>query len=273
MNNLSIVVPVFNEEDNVIQLAQEMELAFQWVDFQWEVIWVDDRSDDKTAENLHAYTLKNPHHKLIRMPERRGQSAAVLSGIRCTRYPLIGTLDGDGQNSPYDLLILKKLLEDTDIYFAQGYRMKRQDSVLRRLSTGVANGFRSWVLKDGFVDVGCAVRVFQRHVVDGLPGFKGWHRFLPVMVHFLHYDKILEHPVSHRERRSGNSKYGVWNRLWVGIYDLIGMLWFKQRMIKLLTQGEVECKTSFMELVSQAKLSLPEEYLSSGLPVSEPVNP
>ena len=272
MQNLSVIIPIYNEEENVLTLAKEIEDTFRQVKFNWEVIWVDDYSSDSTADYLHSLPAINKRHRIVLLPTRCGQSAAVLNGIQVAKFPLIGTLDGDGQNSPFDLLSLKRLLEETDVYLAQGVRMKRQDAPIRLFSTGLANSFRRFVLKDHFNDVGCAVRVFQKEIISGLPAFSGWHRFFPVMVSYIHPDKVLEHPVSHRERIAGTSKYGVWNRLWVGLFDLVGMLWFKRRKVKIFTSGEVQWKNSSTPSVSLDKYFLPEEFLSNGLLVSEQMN-
>lgn len=272
MNNLSIVIPVFNEQDNVIKLAQEIDRAFRNATYSWEVIWVDDDSEDFTVDILNSHVTKKLNHKILRMPSRSGQSASVLNGINHSKHDLIATLDGDGQNSPYDLISLKIVLEETDYLLIQGVRVERHDSNMRLFSTGLANGFRRTVLGDEFNDVGCAVRIFRKEIVKGLPAFKGWHRFLPVMISYLHPGKVLEYPVSHRERIAGKSKYGVLNRLWVGLFDLIGMLWFKKRMIKIYTSGEMDWKSTSMPSALQDKSFSQAGFLFNGLPANEQMN-
>jgi dolichol-phosphate mannosyltransferase len=272
MNGLSIIIPVFNEQENVTYLAEEIEHTFKHVDFNWEVIWVDDFSDDLTKTSLQKYATEKKRHRIISLPQRSGQSAAVLNGVQISNYSLIGTLDGDGQNSPADLITLKELLKDTNSYLAQGFRVNRQDDSVRKFSTELANGFRRKVLKDNFNDVGCAVRVFKKEILVGLPAFKGWHRFFPVIISFLHPHKVVEHPVSHRKRWAGDSKYGVWNRLWVGLYDLVGMLWFKNRMITIYTAGEDQWKNSSTELGSLDRSSSPVAFFSSGLQAREQIS-
>jgi dolichol-phosphate mannosyltransferase len=272
MNHLSVVIPVYNEQENVAHLAEEIERTFKNVDFKWEVIWVDDFSSDLTVYLLQTYALEKSNHKIIMLPERCGQSAAVLNGIKNCSYSLIGTLDGDGQNCPADLLILKKILEESNVVLVQGFRKSRKDVPLRLVSTNLANIIRRKVLNDHLKDVGCAVRIFQKDSLTGLPAFRGWHRFFPVLISKLDAKKVLEHPVSHRERWGGTSKYGVWNRLWVGLFDLIGMVWFQKRKIKLYTSGEVQWKNSSMVLDSQDNFFLPEEFLSSGLQVKGRMN-
>lgn len=272
MENFSIVIPVYNEQDNVRALADEITETFRAVYFDWEVIWVDDCSDDETLDVLISYGQMNPKHKVLHLPRRSGQSAAVINGIQVSSFDLIGTLDGDGQNAPYDLIVLKRLLEKTESDLTQGYRIKREDKKHRIISTKLANHFRSKVLGDSFKDVGCAVRVFRKHVIDGLPSFKGWHRFLPVMLSFSRSLKVLEHPVSHRERKGGVSKYGISNRLWVGLFDLVGMIWFKHRMIKVFREGEIEWKDTFTPLALLVNSSSPDGFSSSGLQARRPIN-
>ena len=268
MNNLSIIIPIYNEQDNVVKLAREIESAFRWVSYDWEVIWVDDCSEDKTIEKLQEFTQYHNRHKIVHLPRRGGQSSAVLNGIKLSSFDLIGTIDGDGQNSPYDLLNLKRLLEETDLILAQGVRVKRKDSKIKLFSTGIANSFRRFVLGDSFNDVGCAVRVFKKEIVLYLPAFKGWHRFLPVMISFMHPDKVQEHPVSHRERINGESKYGIMNRLWVGLFDLVGMFWLKRRMTRIFSIGAVEWKNSSMPSALPDKHFSQEGYSYNGLPAN-----
>lgn len=264
MTPISIVIPVHNEDKNVEDLAEEINIYFQKQHFEWEVIWVNDCSTDETQNVLENIASMNPHHKIVNLTSRNGQSSAVLTGIHFSNYSVIGTLDGDGQNSPRDLLMLKQLLEDTGILLAQGVRIDRHDSKVRRISTKLANFVRNNVLNIHLNDVGCAVRVFRKDALIGLPSFKGWHRFLPVMLSIIHPDKVLEFPVSHRERRTGTTKYGINNRLWVGLFDLVGMLWFKKRVVKFTCKEEVQWKNSFTQLGSQVNSFSPVESLHSG---------
>lgn len=233
MENLSIIIPVFNEAENVIKLAEEINSAFSAENFLWEVIWVNDKSTDETRVHLEKFIQKNPQHKLINLAHQSGQSAAVLIGIHHGQYNLIATLDGDGQNAPSDLINLKILLERHDLWLAQGVRVKRKDNGIRKLSTKIANKVRNFILGIELHDVGCAVRVFHKRALVGFPAFKGWHRFLPVMISISAKDKIRELPVSHRPRTAGVSKYGIMNRLWVGIYDIFGVLWLKNRGVSI----------------------------------------
>lgn len=233
MTSLSIIIPVFNEAGNILNLADEINETFSGVNYDWEVIWVNDCSFDGTHFILSDLSKKCPRHSSIHLSKQSGQSAALLIGIHRSKHKLIATLDGDGQNSPQDLLELKKQLELHDLWLAQGVRVNRMDAGMRKISTKIANIVRNSILGIELNDVGCAVRVFHKDALIGFPAFKGWHRFLPVMVSFTSTEKVRELPVRHRPRISGYSKYGVMNRLWVGIYDIFGILWLKNRGLPL----------------------------------------
>lgn len=228
---ISIVVPVFNEEDNVQPLADEVAAAFAGVANDWELVFVDDHSRDRTWEKIREAGRRNSRVRGLRLHRNSGQSAAVWTGIQSTTRPLIATLDGDRQNDPEDLPKLLKELETCD--FACGWRHNRKDTFVRRISSGIARGFRRRALRSDFKDTGCAVRVFKRSVVSCLFGFNGLHRFMPILVEGAGF-KCREVPVNHRPRVAGVSKYGVWNRVWRGLYDLIGVGWYQKRRVNVV---------------------------------------
>jgi len=230
---LSIVVPVYNEEANVLPLAEEVRNAFSDRQLNYELIFVDDGSDDCTWEKIIQARSMDPRVRGLRHQKNGGQSAALWTGILASTAPVIATLDGDLQNEPADLPKLLEAMDGCD--FVCGVRKKRQDDWLRRVSTKVARKARHWVLKVDFCDTGCAVRVFKREVLKGLFPFNGIHRFLPVLVHSTGA-RTKEVPINHRQRIAGVSKYGLHNRLWRGIYDLIAVAWYQRRRI-----GEIPC--------------------------------
>ena len=158
----------------------------------------------------------------------RQKSAALWAGFEASRGRILATLDGDGQNDPADLPILYQRLSAGDVDYINGYRRKRKDRWVRRIASKIANGFRNITTGRTVRDVGCSTRVFKRQCVARLPLFAGMHRFLPNFVAMYGY-RIAEMPVNHRPRVGGNSKYTIGNRLWVGLYDLIGVAWFKRR--------------------------------------------
>jgi glycosyltransferase involved in cell wall biosynthesis len=226
--DVSIVVPVKNEEDSIPQLAEEISAAFDGGDWTWECLWIDDGSTDGTLERLKALHAERPSHHFVSLVRNCGQTAALMTGgsLACGR--IVGTLDGDLQNDPSDLPKLIHVLESTDAHMVNGVRAERRDTALRRISSKVANAFRNRVSGATATDVGCSVRVFYRECLDGVPAFRGAHRFLPTLVAMRGW-RLAEVPVRHRERAHGTTSYGVHSRLWVGIVDTLGVRWLVSR--------------------------------------------
>jgi dolichol-phosphate mannosyltransferase len=225
---ISIVVPVYNEEENVLPLAEEIHEAMRHSERSYELVFVDDSSTDGTWKRIGEAQLQDPRVRGLRHHRNAGQSAAVWTGITHTHSPLIATLDGDRQNDPQDLPRMLPALRDCD--FVCGVRVKREDNWLRRLSTKIARAARRRVLRVDFCDTGCGYRVFRRECLDGVFPFNGVHRFLPVLVH-ANGARTKEIPVRHRARVAGASKYGLHNRLWRGIYDLFAIAWYQKRRL------------------------------------------
>jgi dolichol-phosphate mannosyltransferase len=229
--DVSVVIPVCNEQDNVEPLAREIHAALSGR-YAFETIFVDDGSTDGTAKAvLAAKAAGMPELRLIRHAVRSGQSAAVATGVREARAGWIATLDGDGQNDPADI---PKLLDaarnsgSKKLRLVMGNRTTRRDTWLRRMSSRVANGVRGGMLKDGTPDTGCGIKVFDRAVFMDMPRFNHMHRFMPALFQREGYE-VISVPVNHRERTRGTSKYGLHNRLWVGIVDLFGVMWLIRR--------------------------------------------
>jgi len=222
---------VCNEQDNVLPLAREIHAALQG-SYRFETIFVDDGSTDGTADAVRAARRGGmPEIRLIRHSVRSGQSAAVATGVREARAPWIATLDGDGQNDPGDipkLLHAVRQAASPRLRLVMGNRTTRRDTWLRRLSSRVANGVRGWMLRDGTPDTGCGIKVFDRAVFVDMPRFNHMHRFMPALFQREGYE-VVSVPVNHRERVRGASKYGLHNRLWVGIVDLFGVMWLIRR--------------------------------------------
>lgn len=228
--DLSIVVPVYNEEENVQELAFEVEEALERSGLCWECLWIDDGSTDGTWDRLLevAQGKASGRHRLYGLERNTGQSAALWVGFQRCRGRLIATLDGDGQNDPRDLPHLVALLDRDGYDLVQGYRATRHDSLKRRMASRIANGFRNFFTGKSVRDVGCSTRVFRRECLPYLPPFKGLHRFLPTLVMYQGF-RLTETPVHHRPRRRGIAKYGIFDRLWVGILDLFGVWWLRRR--------------------------------------------
>jgi dolichol-phosphate mannosyltransferase len=227
---LSVVVPVCNEAENVEPLAREIHAALQGREY--EMIFIDDGSTDETAQVLFRLKLELPTLRLLRHSFRSGQSAAVASGVRAARAAWIVTLDGDGQNDPADIPKLLAARDDPahrGVQLVMGNRKaSRRDTAWRRLQSGVANGVRSSLLGDRTPDTGCGIKVFSRELFMELPRFDHMHRFLPAL--FMRQGaRVISVPVGHRPRTRGTSKYGMLNRLWVGIVDIVGVMWLRRR--------------------------------------------
>ena len=230
-----MVVPVCNEAENVGPLAAEIARALAGREF--EILFVDDGSTDGTAEAALASRAGGiPQLRLLRHSFRSGQSAAVCSGVRHARAEWIATLDGDGQNDPADI---PRLIEARgDALLVMGNRAgRRRDTWLRRLQSKVANGVRSSLLGDGTPDTGCGIKLMHRETFLDLPRFDHMHRFLPALFQRAGA-KVVSVPVNHRARERGVSKYGLLDRLWVGIVDIFGVMWLKRRYRPGLTVRE-----------------------------------
>ncbi|PIQ36234.1 MAG: dolichol-phosphate mannosyltransferase [Lysobacterales bacterium CG17_big_fil_post_rev_8_21_14_2_50_64_11] len=227
--SLSVVVPVYNEQDNIAPLVGEIVAALRGR-VSFEIIHVDDASSDATADALRAAMRVTPELRVIRHQQRAGQSTAVRNGVKAARAAWIATLDGDGQNDPADI---PKLLAARDKAASQvklfaGWRVNRRDSFNKRISSAIANAVRSRLLRDATPDTGCGIKLFERAIFLELPYFDHMHRFLPALIHRAGWQTVSV-PVNHRPRTAGISKYGMWNRLWVGIADLRGVAWLARR--------------------------------------------
>lgn len=227
--DVSIVVPVRNEQDNVAPLIAEIAAA---LDGRWayEIIYVNDGSTDATGERLAAEMQKRGNLRQIRHAASSGQSAAVRTGVRAARGKIVATLDGDGQNNPAFLVNLIEAIEQggEKIGLAAGQRVGRKDTGFKRFQSRAANGVRNAILHDGTRDTGCGLKAFRRDVFLALPYFDGLHRFLPALVRREGYD-IAYVDVIDRPRHSGVSNYGFFDRLWIGIMDLAGVWWLIRR--------------------------------------------
>ena len=228
---LSIVVPVRDEEENLGPLLAEFADLKERIPVD-ELIYVDDGSTDGTRETLKRLRRDYPFLRIISHNRSGGQSAALWTGIRAAGNGLVATIDGDGQNDPADIERLYRCYtehaEDDGPLMVMGQREKRRDNAVRRLSSRIANSVRSSLLKDGTRDTGCSLKLFRRADYLNLPYFNNMHRFLPALmnrqgVSVMHIDVV------HRPRTRGSSKYGMWNRLWVGIADLFGVMWLQRR--------------------------------------------
>ena len=226
---LSVVVPVFNERDKILPLLREIAAALRGHG-AFEIIYVDDASRDDTLVVLQAARAQFPELRILRHRAQSGQSTAVWNGVRAARGAWIATLDGDGQNDPADIprLLAARAAAAPQIKLFAGWRTTRRDSFSKRISSKIANGVRARLLRDATPDTGCGLKLFEREIFLGLPYFDHMHRFLPALVRRAGH-ACQSVPVAHRPRTRGVSKYGMWNRLWVGLSDLRGVAWLMRR--------------------------------------------
>jgi dolichol-phosphate mannosyltransferase len=234
---VSVVVPAFDEEESLPVLAREIRAALDGAGIPFELLLVDDGSTDRTLEVMRELARRDPAIRVLRQRPNQGQSAALAAGWRHARSPVVVTLDADLQNDPADVpRLLAALEEGYDV--VSGVRVERRDSALRRLSSRIANGVRNRLTGDAVTDVGCTLRACRTELLRDLPLFTGMHRFLPTLLR-LQGGRVTEIPVGHRPRRFGRTKYGIHDRLWRGIADLMAVRWLQRRWIDRRTVEEV----------------------------------
>lgn len=229
---ISIVIPMYNEVDNVEPFTNEIHDSLKDCVLSYEIIVVNDGSNDGTGERLNQLRQRIPTLRPLHHDGNFGQSAATVTGIRHAKHPWIVTMDGDAQNDPHDIPLLLSELEKqpdrTQPMLIAGNRKKRNDSIVRKISSRIGNGVRNAMLKDDCMDTGCSLKLFSRDLFLTMPHFNHLHRFIPSLIK-RSGGRIINVPVNHRPRTHGTSKYGVMNRLWVGIVDLFGVRWLMKR--------------------------------------------
>ncbi len=232
---LSAVVPAYNEVENLPALVAELRAALDATQRHWELLLVDDGSRDGTGEAMERERVADARIRVLRLESNAGQSAALAAGLARARGDVVVTLDADLQNDPADIPALLVALELADV--VSGVRAERHDSWIRRVSSRVANATRRAALGDSVTDIGCSLKAYRREALRDVPMFVGVHRFLPALCAFKGA-RVVEVAVRHRPRTKGVSKYGMGNRLWRGIHDLIGVSWLKHRLVRYRVRGE-----------------------------------
>jgi glycosyltransferase involved in cell wall biosynthesis len=226
---VSVIVPLFNEEENISILQSELRAALDGLDY--EIVFVDDGSVDCTVERIETA----PNIRLIRFEKNTGQSAAIYAGLRAARGANAVLIDGDLQNDPADIpRLLAEVARGADLVC--GYRLNRQDTLVKRLTSWIANAVRSRFTKDGVRDTGCTLKAIRRECVSALVPFKGMHRFIPALIKGAGY-RLVEIPVNHRPRRFGQSKYGLGNRALRATIDMFGVRWLLSRRLNYKIRG------------------------------------
>jgi len=232
---LSLVAPVYNEVENLRPLLARVVESLE-PHFRFELILVDDGSTDGSRELIARLMEEDLRVRGLFHPENRGQTAAVAAGLRAARAELVATMDADMQNDPGDLVQLFGALGDHDAVV--GWRQKRNDDWLRRVSSKIANAIRNKLSGDSIRDTGCSLKIFRTRAIRRVPLFEGMHRFLPTLLR-IHGYTVTEHPVSHHPRTRGVSKYGVRNRALRAFRDLIAVRWMRTRVIRPFGDDDV----------------------------------
>jgi glycosyltransferase involved in cell wall biosynthesis len=229
--DLSIVIPVYNEEESLPALWPELRAVLDALGRPYEVVFVDDGSSDRSAEIIRGFKDTDSRVRLVRLKANAGETAATDAGFKAVQGRLVVTMDADLQNDPHDIPMLVRHLEQWDV--VTGWRVDRAsgDAWIRRLSSRVANRVRNALTNESIRDSGCTFRALRRECLRGLVLYRGFHRFIPTLLRMRGY-RVLEVPVTHRPRRFGSSKYGVMNRVFVAAADLLVVRWMGNRRLR-----------------------------------------
>lgn len=235
--DLSVVFPVFNEEENVPILLAEIAKALGGRGWSYEMVAVDDGSSDRSLAVLHELRASYPTLRVISFEKNSGQTAALDAGWRAARGKYVVSLDADLQNDPADIPLMMKRLEESAADMVIGVRVNRQDTWARKVQSRIGNGVRNWITGDRITDTGCSLKLVRREAIDHVKLFTGMHRFLPTLVRLQGY-KVIEMPVNHRARQFGVSKYGAMNRAFRGLVDCLAVRWMGKRMLDYKVREE-----------------------------------
>ena len=228
--DLSVVFPVYNEEENIPILLREIAAALEGRGWTYEIVAVDDGSTDRSLEVLRSSRERYPMLRVLTLEKNSGQTAALDAAWRAAEGALVVSLDADLQNDPADIPNMIQKLADTKSDMVIGVRVNRQDSWSRKMQSRIGNGVRNWITGDRITDTGCSLKLVKREAVDRVRLFTGMHRFLPTLVRYAGY-RVIEIPVNHRQRRFGTSKYGAMNRAFRGLADCFAVRWMGKRML------------------------------------------
>ena len=226
---LSLVIPAYNEQENIEPLLARAGAALAQIGKPFEVIVVDDGSTDATPQRLGQAMDARPWLRVLRIAHNSGQSVAFDAGFKAARGQVIATIDADLQNDPEEIPRLLPLLNGDDMI--AGWRQKRHDSPMRRLQSRIANRIRNWISNEDIRDSACSLKLYKRHCLEGIQLYQGMHRFLPTLVKMRGYS-VRQEPVKHSPRHAGTAKYGLRNRAWRAFVDLLAVRWMKKRYIR-----------------------------------------
>lgn len=225
----SVVVPIFNEAGNLVQLFSEIDAVMARIGAAWELVCVDDGSTDNGLALIKEHAARHPHVRYLHFKRNVGQSAALSAGFQAACGEYIITLDSDLQNDPADIPQLLSYLEQYDM--VTGWRVQRNDNLVKRFSSWFANGVRNYFSQETIKDTGCGLKIMRATYLKRIKMFKGMHRFLPTLMK-MEGARVIEVPVSHRPRTAGVTKYGTWERAFGGLRDLLAVRWMKDRFIR-----------------------------------------
>ncbi len=227
--DISLVVPVYNEEENLPILIPEVTEVLQGLGASYEMIFVDDGSTDGSRALLKRMIAQDPRIRLLGFKRNCGETGAGAAGLKEARGKIVITMDADLQNDPKDIPKMLDYMKDYDM--VSGWREKREDSWMKRITSKIANGIRNWLSQESVRDSGCTFRTYKRECLQNLKLYKGMHRFMPTLVRMEGF-RVIEIPINHRPRKFGVSKYNTWNRMWRAFVDLLAVRWMKNRHIR-----------------------------------------
>lgn len=235
--HLSVVFPVYNEEENIPVLLEEIAAALRGTPWAYEMIAVDDGSNDRSLAVLRESREKAPNLRVLTFEKNSGQTAALDAGWRAARGRFVVSLDADLQNDPADIPRMMKRLDEMRADMVIGVRVNRQDTWSRKMQSRIGNSVRNWITGDRITDTGCSLKLVRREAIEHVRLFNGMHRFLPTLVRLQGY-KVVEMPVNHRSRKFGVSKYGAMNRAMRGLVDCFAVRWMRKRMLNYKVKEE-----------------------------------
>lgn len=235
--DLSVVFPVYNEEENIPILLAEIASALAGTQVTYEIVAVDDGSSDRSLEILRRGREEYPTLRILALEKNSGQSAALDAGWRAARGRLVVSLDADLQNDPADIPRMIERLEESGADMIVGVRVNRRDPWTRRMQSKIGNSVRNWITRDRITDTGCSLKLARREAIEPVRLFTGMHRFLPTLVRYAGF-RVIEMPVNHRPRRYGTSKYGAMNRAFRGLADCFAVRWMGKRMLTYRVREE-----------------------------------
>jgi glycosyltransferase involved in cell wall biosynthesis len=235
--DLSVVFPVFNEEENIPILLDEIAAALAGKPWTYEMIAVDDGSSDRSLAVLHEQKAKHPALRVLTFEKNSGQTSALDAAWRAASGRFVVSLDADLQNDPADIPGMMRKLDESGADMVIGVRVNRRDRWTRRMQSRIGNGVRNWITRDQITDTGCSLKLVKREAIDRVQLFTGMHRFLPTLVRYAGY-RVVEMPVNHRPRQFGVSKYGAMNRAFRGLADCFAVRWMGTRMMRYKVREE-----------------------------------